>query len=283
VLGALLLGVTGFGLARYAWTASQWSHAQALTLSERIQAMVAVQVAAAAPLGEARLQILVLAVAGTAGLAYAAASARDRPGRRLGPGAGAGSALLFGAGLAAYVVTRPLSADARRPVPVPRDGDFDCPSVAFDFRVLPPATRCDAFPDAPALELDALGARLDGVLTTAADTANVLDAKRRLFFSIHGSSRPLPPLIVLADSNARMSDVAPHLPGVLQAFGPEVVIATVRPAETLSTRTLGEILRSARCCGVRVRLDAGGAPSSVYATWGDLARAAEASPLEIAP
>jgi len=278
--------VTGFGLARYAWTGSQWSYGYALTLSERIQAMVAVQVAADAPLGEARLQILALALLGTAGLLYAAIPERDRPVPRLGPAAGAGSALLFGLGLAAYVVTRPLSADARRPVPAPGDGDFGCPSIAFDARTLPPAKRCNPFPDAPTLEFDARGARLDGVVIAAAGTAKALDAKRRLFISIHGSSRPLPPLVVLADARTRMGDVAPHLAGVLEGFGPEVVMATVFPAETLSTRTLGEISRSARCCGALVRLGAGGAPSSRYATWGDLARAAaepSPSPLEIAP
>ena len=286
LLGALLLGVTGFGLARYAWTASQWRFAQALMLSDRIQAIVAVQVAADAPLGEARLHILALALLGTAGLLYAATSARDRPVPRLGPAAGAGSALLFGLGLAAYVATRPLLADAGRPVPAPRDTDFGCPSIAFDVRTLPPAKRCDTFPDAPTLEIDARGAHLDGIVITAADTAKALDAKRRVFISIYGSARPLPPLVVLADARTRMGDVAPHLAGVLGGFGPEVVMATVFPAETLSTRTLGEISRSARCCGALVRLGAGGAPSSRYATWGDLARAAaepSPSPLEIAP
>lgn len=211
-------------------------------------------------------------------------SARDEPARP-GPSWDAiGAAAIFGAGLAAYVATRPHAADARQPLPPRARLAFECGGLELPRRWLPTTSRCASAERGVLLQVARNhNGRLDGYPTN--DPADIERRLQQMAESDRAAGKPPAMLMIAAEASAPSVSMAPYLRAAAKGYGPEVGITALGPERAVATRTLGAIDVSGLCCAIPVRLDPSGVPLSSFATWADLARAAEASgpPLVIAP
>lgn len=152
-----------------------------------------------------------------------------------------------------------------------------CPVTHIDARALPPATACgEAWPNL-AVEVVEGGVYVDGSRVDLAELPAMLAEKRRYYEGLVVGRHPPPPL-VLARADASARGLVPCLAAIRDSYGPEIAAATVLPAAVHSTRTLGDVPGSPRCCAVAIRLDAGAAPVASWATWGEVVAAASPSP-----
>jgi hypothetical protein len=267
----VVLGAVGLGVLR------QMNEVISLGRHAGSEERLACMDASSAHLATARVHVVLIAVAGTVVLLIAFLAASRRGGAAPSRGAILGAVLTATAALAGYAATRPLAADARRPLTLVGSMGDRCPVTQVDARALPPAMACGkAWPNL-AVEVVEDGVYVDGIRVDLAGLPSILAVKRRYYEGLVVGRHPPPPL-VLARADASAAGIVPYLAAIRDSYAPEVAAATVLPAAEHSTRTLGDVPRSPRCCGVAIHLDAGAAPVASWATWGEVVAAASLSP-----
>jgi hypothetical protein len=274
VIPPVIATALGVGLARRGVAVFTEMDAQEISYVNRLDEVLR---SMPRPLETARVHVVLLALAGCA---YAAlfAGRRGPPGeRRFGRVETIASLTLFAAGLASFILTRPLAYDALHPIPSSEREHLGCWTRRVDHRTLPLATRCGSAMDGPLLEIAPDGASIDGVHATTLEYLGlILRDKRKLWIEV--ARRPaseLPAVLVAAEANARIADIVPYLSVLKESFGSTIVALIAEPPKAFPTRTLGEVPGSPRCCSVLLTIDPLDIKLPVDATWGDLARAAQ--------
>jgi hypothetical protein len=264
---SVLLGAVGLGVLR------QMNVVSSIHRHAGSEERLAYMDASSAHLTTARVHVVLIAVAGTVVLLIAFLAASRRGGAAPSRGAILGAVLTATAALAGYAATRPLAADARRPLTLLGSmGDW-CAVTQVDARALPPATACsEAWPNLT-VEVVEGGVYVNGIRVDLAGLPSMLAERRRYDEGLVVGRDPPPPL-VLARADAGAAGIAPYLAAIRDSYAPEVAAVTVLPAAVHSTRTLGDVPRSPRCCMVAIRLDAGAVPVANWATWGEVVAAA---------
>jgi hypothetical protein len=268
---SVLLGAVGLGVLR------QMNEVSSLSRHAGSEERFACMDASSAHLATARVHVVLIAVAGTVVLLMAFLAASRRGGAAPSRGAILGAVLTATAGLAGYAATRPLAADARRPMTLSRSMESWCPVTHVDARALPPATACGEASRNLTVEVVEDGIYVDGTRVDLAELPSMLAGKRQYYEGLVVGRHPPPPL-VFARADASAAGIVPCLAALRDNYAPEVAAATVLPAAVHSTRTLGDVPRSPSCCAVAIHLGAGAAPIASRATWGEVVAAASLSP-----
>jgi hypothetical protein len=280
VLAGFVLAVTGASLLRRAHAVegaeihsiSNFEVAEIVELSSPVVA-------------EAQKHVLVVAAVGSAALMILAA--RGRKPRRAPTKMAERTALgVFGLGLATFLAARPMARDGAATLPVPPSPFLGCPDVVLDVARMPESAGC-AKPCGerpfwghfgPTFYLHGARAELDGARVSGPEELGAALAEWKTdWHDKHG--QPTPPLVLAIPPETRAADLAPWLRVIEGSYRATSILFSL-PQKAESRATAGPIERLSRCCCASIELGEEGELEGLsgYATWGEIARAAMASP-----